>query len=465
MEDKLNFSLPQPKKGKSSFAVAFSILAVVLIALGIVNIAVNLSKRQTGSPIDIQGLSAEQTKQLATKLTQRNLYEQAARLWQDYLASGHLTDRQQARTLFQIGVLMEKADRYADAIEYYYRSEAAAKLNELESQINAHLKNCFERLGKFSALRYEMMERTSLKTGENQGGKVVAEIGAEKITETDLDDIIERNIDNQLSAMAAFLSPEQLNEQKRNMLQRYKDPQVKEQFLQSWLAEEILYRQALEENLSQKPEVKKQLGDLTRTVLSRYLMDRELASKIHITETDLQTYYAANKDKYAEPTKARISHILVDSKDQADELIKRINNGEDFENLAKEFSIDKSTKEKGGKIETDVTKGSYIPGIGESEELNKKIFSAAGATLLDEPFKTDKGWEIVKVDEIEPEKQKSFDQVRQQIMVALMNQKRQDVQQDYIKQLMDKYNVVVHTSALTGQKETQPQQEDAVNSK
>jgi hypothetical protein len=35
-------------------------------------------------------------------------------------------------------------------------------------------------------------------------------------------------------------------------------------------------------------------------------------------------------------------------------------------------------------------------------------------------------------------------------MSTLLNQKRQDVQQDYIKQMMDKYNVIIHTSALTG---------------
>jgi len=38
--------------------------------------------------------------------------------------------------------------------------------------------------------------------------------------------------------------------------------------------------------------------------------------------------------------------------------------------------------------------------------------------------------------------------VRQQVMYSLTSQKRQDVQQEYIKEMMDKYNVVIHTSVM-----------------
>jgi hypothetical protein len=263
--------------------------------------------------------------------------------------------------LFQIGTQLEKANLYADAIEYYYRSEMAAKLDELEPQINSHIQDCFEKLGKFSALRYELMDRTAFRQSGQAGSKVVAEIGSEKITEADLDAIIENNIDNQLKPMAMFMTPEQLNNQKKEALEQFKSPQARMQFLQSWVAEEILYRQALQEQLPDKDEVKGILGQVERNVLSQQLMNEQLASKIHITDTDLQTYYTANKDKYAEPTDAN--------------------------------------------------------------------------------------------DPNSPKRQKSFDEVRQQVMMTLLNKKRQDVQQDYIKEMMDKYNVVIHTSALTGKEE------------
>lgn len=75
--------------------------------------------------------------------------------------------------------------------------------------------------------------------------------------------------------------------------------------------------------------------------------------------------------------------------------------------------------------------------------------------LLDVAIKTEKGWEIVKVDTKKSERQKAFDEVRQQVMMMLSNQKRQDVQQEYIRQMMDKCNVIIHTSVLAPSKGTE----------
>ncbi len=457
MEEKLNFSLPEKKqKGPIVNKIAV-ILMLMLVGLGLANLLILLKPRESIQQTRTDGLSAEQTKQLAAKLSQRNLYNQAADTWQDYIASAELTNTERARALFQAGMALEKAGLYADAIEFYYRSETAEKLDDLASQINKHIKDCFEKLGKFSALRYELMDRTSINKVQEADSAVVAEIGAEKITQADLDAQIENALDNQLSSVAAFMSVEQLNEQKKKMLEQYQNPQNKQQFLQSWLAQEILYREALEIQLTEKPEVKKLLNELAKGLLSQQLMNEQLASKINITQTDLETYYAANKDKFLEPARAKISHILVDEEQQAKDIIKRIKNGEDFDNLAKELSQDEETKESGGKIDIDVIEGSDVPVIGDVKELNEKIFAVEAPEFLDEPIKTEKGWEIVKVDTKESQRQKTFDEVRQQVMMMLSNQKRQDVQQDYIRQMMDKYDVIIHTSVLAPSKAAEPE--------
>ena len=461
MAEKLDFSLPEKKQKTGTINLIIILLLLVLIGLSAANMALRPATYNQESDDTSYSLSAEQTKQLAGKLAQRNLHIRAANVWKDYLASGKLADAERARTLFQIGTLLEKANLYDQAIEHFYRSEIVTELGELKPQINAHISNCFEKLGKFSALRYELMDRTSLEAAPAAGAKIVAEIGAEKITEADLDGFIESEIENQLEPMAPFMTPEQFGEQKKKMLQQYKNPQAKQQYLQMWLAQEVLYRQALEEELAEKPEAKKLIDQLTRGALSQLLMNKELASKINITETDVQTYYTANKDKFIEPARATISHILLDDQQQANELIGRIKGGEDFGELAKQFSKDESTKEKAGRIESEVQEDSAIPGIGTYEELNKKIFAGDAPKVLDEPFKTEKGWEIVKVETLSPQQQKTLDEVSQQVISMLANQKRQDVQSSYLEQMMDKHNVIIHTSAMSGAGQTESKETSA----
>lgn len=438
MAEKLNFTLPEKKPEGSVKGTLTLLLLIVLVAMAGANFYVATSDRKP-EPAAKGNLSSEQAKDLAAKLAQRGLYQQAATAWQDYLAVAQPTAAQRAQIHFQIGGLLEKAGLYGDAIEQYYRSEAAAELSELAPQINAHIKDCFERLGKFSALRYEVMDRTSMDASKPAGEKVVAEIGAEKITESQLDVLIEESIEDQLASMRAFVTPEQLNEQKKRALEQARSPQTKQEFLQSWLAQEILYRQALDQQLGEKPEVKRLVHSLTRQTLSRQMLDEQLASKIHVTDTDVQTYYAANKDKYVEPAGAKISHVLVSDEQKANDLLKQIQGGADFAALA---------KDSGGKIGEDVHPGSSIPGIGDVNDLSAAIFATDAPKVLDRAFKTGKGWEVVRVDERRPQRQKSFDEVRQQVTMELLRKKSEEVQRDYIKEMMDKHKVVVHTSAL-----------------
>ncbi len=448
MVEKLDFSLPEKERRGLVAGTLTVLLLVLLVALGGANLVVALSGRKLPSPTPARGLSTEQVKALAAKLAQRNLYQQAASTWQDYLTTAELTGPEQARIHLQIGTLLEKAGLYADAIEHYYRSEAAAQVEELRSQLNAHIKQCFEQLGEFSALRYELMDRTSLRPAQAAGGKVVAQIGAEKITEAQLDALIEEDIEDRLASIKAFVTPQQLNEQKERVLEQFRSPQARQEFLRNWLAEEILYRQALEEDLRDKPEARRLVHKLTRQALSQQLMNDRIAAKINLTDTDVESYYKANQDQYVAPARAKISHILVSEEQRAKEILTRIQEGADFAELAKELSLDAGTKDQGGRIDDDVLKDSYVPGVGDANEINASIFAADAPGLLDRPFQTDKGWEIIRVEEKHPPRQQSLDEVCQQVTMQLLRRTSEDVQREYIKEMMDKHQVIVHTSAF-----------------
>jgi parvulin-like peptidyl-prolyl isomerase len=108
--------------------------------------------------------------------------------------------------------------------------------------------------------------------------------------------------------------------------------------------------------------------------------------------------------------------------------------------------LDEATKNSGGRIAEDVPKGAYVPGIGDANEINAGIFAATASAVLDKPFKTEKGWEIVKIEEKQPERQKKFEEVSQQVAMQLLRQKREEVQRQYIQEMMDKHQVVIHTS-------------------
>jgi len=318
MEKKLDFSLPEKKRSGSIGSKIAVVLLIVIAGASIANLVIGLSAQKGG---DKYILSAEETKELAVKLAARNLYDRAASVWQEYVGRGGLSSSELAGAYFQIATLLEKDGKYAEAIEYFYRSESAAKVSELGDQINSHIRDCFEKLGKFSALRYQLIDRTSFKKSADSGDTVVAEIGPEKITSADLDAMIEKFIDSQLNPVSAFMTAEQVLSQKKQLLERFMSAESRYEFLEMWLGQEILYRQALEEGLSEKGHVKAMIEDVVRGVLSQQMMNEQMAAKIHITDSDVQMYYDANKDKFIEPAKAKISHIRVPDAERAKFLL------------------------------------------------------------------------------------------------------------------------------------------------
>ncbi|MBN1764410.1 MAG: peptidyl-prolyl cis-trans isomerase [Sedimentisphaerales bacterium] len=449
MAEGLNFSLPEPKKRGSLGNVLVVLLLLAVLVLAGVNMWLTLK----GAPAEVTvdgSLSAEKLKELAGKLAARNLYEESARVWKQYLEAAPLSDEERARTLFRIGDMLLKAEKPQEAIEYFYRSEMVKELPDLTGQLNANVKEAFENAGRFAALRYELMDRTTYQPADNASNasaEVVAEIGPEKITQVDLERLVEEQIDAQLSQMASMMPPEQLNQQKERMLSQLASPQNKIQILSALMAEESLYREALAQKIDDDDRVKRQMRRVSRQYLAQLFLQQQIEDKIHITDSDMQTYYQANQSSYKEPAQALISHIQVATEDEAKKVIQRINDGEDFAQLASELSLDETSKNNGGEL-APITKGRPIPGIDYSKELEDKIFSASDGAILDKPVPGQKGSHVILVRSIIPERQQTFQEVQDDIYQTLTTRKRQEAQQELVKSLMDKYNIVIHRDAI-----------------
>ena len=138
MAEKLNFSLPEKKQKSSITNSIIMILLLILIGLSAANMTLRPATDNQASDRTSYSLSAEQTKQLAGKLAQRNLYTRAANLWKDYLSANKLADTEHARTLFQIGTLLEKANLYDQAIEYFYQfvKESKYELSSMPTKVD-----------------------------------------------------------------------------------------------------------------------------------------------------------------------------------------------------------------------------------------------------------------------------------------------------------------------------------------
>ena len=175
-----------------------------------------------------------------------------------------------------------------------------------------------------------------------------------------------------------------------------------DQLLQQVVVERILndkYKVTDEEIEEELATVKEQYGEgyeaalaqsnlteeMLKTNIRFTLLQQKATEDVEVTDEEIQKYY----DQASQELNAR--HILVADEATANEIIEKLNAGEDFAELAKEFSTDPGSGQQGGDLGW-FTVGTMVP------EFN----DAAYALKVDEiskPVQTQHGFHIIQVQE------------------------------------------------------------------
>jgi peptidyl-prolyl cis-trans isomerase C len=187
------------------------------------------------------------------------------------------------------------------------------------------------------------------------------------------------------------------------------------------------------------------------------VLEREM--NIKISDADVQKFYNDNPSKFEQPEMVRASHILLSTRDletgrdltedkkvakhkEAEALLKRARDGEDFAKLAKENSQDPGSKDRGG--EYQFPRGQMDPS-----------FEAAAFSLktneVSDIVTTQFGFHIIKLSEKIPAKKVDLAKVAQKVKDYLAQQEMQKHQQevqDYITKLKKDADVQILDESL-----------------
>src|SRR5699024_1426961 len=124
--------------------------------------------------------------------------------------------------------------------------------------------------------------------------------------------------------------------------------------------------------------------------IEQYLGTRKLMEPlVEVTDEEIKTYFDENKAEFDTEEEVDARHILVEDEKLAKDLVKKIKDGEDFEELAKEHSKDEGSAAMGGNLGF-FTRGKMVP------EFEEKAFSLKVGEVSD-PAKSDHGYHIIEV--------------------------------------------------------------------
>ncbi len=173
-----------------------------------------------------------------------------------------------------------------------------------------------------------------------------------------------------------------------------------------------------------------------REQLTTQKIIESLAKDAKIAEADMKAYYEKNKAQFEQKAAKRASHILFkpEDKKEAERVLARVKAGGNFEELAKEYSVDTQTAAKGG----DMGWPSTAP-IGELESAMAKLGKGETSELVKTPY----GWHIIRITETRGASQQKYEDVKEQIKQILLQQNRADAYQKFLDDLRKKAKIEI----------------------
>ncbi len=181
--------------------------------------------------------------------------------------------------------------------------------------------------------------------------------------------------------------------------------------------QEILLKDALDKKLDEDTDFVKELEAVKDNMLKNYAMHK-IFEEIKLDDSEIKAYYEKNKENLNPPLLYEASHILVKDLDEANKIKKEIEEGLEFSEAAKKYSIDPS-KDNGGSL------GKFPKGV-MVKEFQEGLDSIEVGQISD-PVKSQFGYHLIKLENIENVETPSYDEIKDQVKQRVLMIKRQEV--------------------------------------
>ncbi|OIU68590.1 peptidylprolyl isomerase [Rossellomorea aquimaris] len=256
--------------------------------------------------------------------------------------------------------------------------------------------------------------------------EVVAKVGKESISKDELySTLVDQYGDAALDTLIAEKIVELEGEKKDITI---KDSEIEDE-LQS-IKESYGGDEAFDEALASSGA---SVDGLKKNIETYLTTEKLLKDRVSITDDQIKEYFDENKDSFAQAEQVEASHILVEDEKTAQEVKKKLDDGGDFAELAKEYSTDTSNAESGGELGF-FAKGEMV------EEFEDKAFAMKKGEISD-PVKTEFGYHIIKVTDKKEAKKAVLEDHKDEIKDILVDQAMQAEYGNWLEEKKEKYDI------------------------
>jgi peptidyl-prolyl cis-trans isomerase C len=201
----------------------------------------------------------------------------------------------------------------------------------------------------------------------------------------------------------------------------------KDKFLDELIKRELIYQHAVKMRLTNDQEYLDTIRQFEKVTLVQMVLKKEVEQKAVVDESEVKAFFEENADKFTIGTEIKASHILVETEEEVRDIHAKLEKGTSFASLAKQYSKDKGSADKGGDLGY-FGRGKMVP-----------EFERAAASLkpgeVSEPVRTRFGFHLIKLVDIKKGTPANYEQSRESIHKQLVTEKRKKLFDAFVEKL------------------------------
>ena len=175
--------------------------------------------------------------------------------------------------------------------------------------------------------------------------------------------------------------------------------------IEFYIDQKLMMAAAKGRGLEKDPQVQEQLQRLEDELVRQAYLRDEISDRV--TEERMREAYDQAMETYVQDEEIRARHILVETQEEGEAILRELSDGASFEDLARERSTGPSGP-NGGDLGY-FTRGMMVP------QFSEAAYALQPGEVSSAPVQTDFGWHVIKVEDRRIKPQPTFEELRTQL--------------------------------------------------
>ncbi|ADQ13521.1 peptidyl-prolyl cis-trans isomerase [Halanaerobium hydrogeniformans] len=180
---------------------------------------------------------------------------------------------------------------------------------------------------------------------------------------------------------------------------------------------------------------------LIESNMDRFFIEKlrtDITEEITISDAEVEEFYNENQAQFAIPAEYRISHILFNEADKAEEVLTQIESGADFAEMAKEHSIG-PTAENGGDLGFIAADDRGIDAVFLNAAKELEV-----GQVSESPVETQFGFHIIKITDYRDGSSREFAEIKDELKEEMLSQRANQLWNEFIIGLREDAEITIN---------------------